>query len=482
MTKEDRKSYIYAVIGIVLMFSGWFIPPIAPITEVGMQLVGIFLGLVWLWSTSGMLWPSLLGIAALILSDYGNMTSVLAASIGNYNVIVAILMMGVFGIIEQYGVNDYIVRWILTRKVINGRPWIFTFIYLFAAFLLATLCNGFATLFLFWSLTYKLAEDLGYKKGDSYISLVLFGIAVFVSLSSPILPFKAWILQIAGIWQSMSGATPFTYMQHLAVVLPVVMVMMVCYILMMRFVFKADISKLADINADYFDATPLPPMNGLQKFLLISIPAFITALFLPSVLPETWAITVALNKLGIPGIAFIMFVIFCIVHYDGKPIVNMKYLAGEKIAWDLPVLLACVMAVSSALTADVTGVKPFLSNVLNPIFGGMSPFVLYVVIMVVCVVLTNIANNGVIALLLLSITFITISGMEPIGNIGVFVTMLAFMSQVAFLIPGSSLWGALLHGNDWLEAGFIYKLAVSVAIMATIVFIIVGWSMSLLVY
>jgi len=146
------------------------------------------------------------------------------------------------------------------------------------------------------------------------------------------------------------------------------------------------------------------------------------------------------------------------------------------------VLLACVMAVSSALTADVTGVKPFLSGVLNPIFGGMSPFVLYVIIMVVCVILTNIANNGVIALLLLSITFITISGMEPISNIGVFVTMLAFMSQVAFLIPGSSLWGALLHGNDWLEAKFIYKLAVAVAVLSTVIFIVVGWPMSLLVY
>lgn len=482
MTSTEKKAYIYALLGIVLMFSGWFIPPIEPITKVGMQLVGIFLGLVWLWSTSGMLWPSFLGIAALILSDYGTMTSVLAASIGNYNVIVAVLMMAIFGIIEQYGVNDYIVRWVLTRKVINGRPWVFTFIYILSALLLATFCNSFATLFLFWSLTYKLAEDLGYKKGDSYINLLLFGIAVFVSFSAPILPFKAWVLQISGIWQSMSGVMPFTYMQHLGVVVPIVLAMLVCYVLLMRFVFKADVSKLAEINADYFNATPLPPMNGLQKFLLLSIPAFIVALFLPSILPKTWAITVMLNKIGIPGIAMIMFVIFCIVQYEGKPIVNVKYLAGEKIAWDLPVLLACVMAISSALTADVTGVKPFLSGVLNPIFGGMSPFVLFVVVMVVCVVLTNLANNGVIALLLLSITFIAISGMEPIGNIGLFVTMLAFMSQVAFLIPGSSLWGALLHGNDWLEATFIYKMAIIVAVLSVVVFIVIGWPMSLILY
>ena len=112
MQRVDKKQYLYSVIGILLVFSGWFLPAREPITEVGMQIIGIFIGLIWLWSTSGMLWPSLLGIAALMISDYGTMTSILAASIGNYNVITCILMMAIFGLIEQYGVNDYIIRYI----------------------------------------------------------------------------------------------------------------------------------------------------------------------------------------------------------------------------------------------------------------------------------------------------------------------------------------------------------------------------------
>jgi len=476
-----KKQYIYAIIGIILMFSGWFIPPVEPITEVGMQIVGIFVGLIWLWSTSGMLWPSLLGIAALIASDFGTMTSVLAASFGNMNVINCILMMAFFGVIEQYGVNGYIIRWILTRKIINGRPWVFTFVYLFTALLLAAVCSPFATLFLFWSLTYKLADDLGYKKGDAYISFLIFGIALCAGLSAPILPFKGWILQIGGIWQSMSGAAAFTYGQHLGVVLPVALTILACYVLLMRFVFRTDVSKLKEINADYFNATPLPPMTGLQKFLLVSIPALIICLFLPGILPKSWALTVLLNKLGVPGIAMIAFSIFCIVHVDGKPIVDMKYLAGEKISWDLPVLLACVMSVSSALTDDMTGVKPFLSALLDPIFGGLSPFALFVVIMLVCVVLTNLANNGVIALLLLSIVYISTASMD-ISNIGIFVSMIAFMSQVAFLIPGSSLYGALLHSNEWIGAPMIYKTTVVVALMSAVIFIVVGWPLSVMLY
>lgn len=480
MQKVDRNQYIHTIIGVILMFSGWFIPPVEPITEVGMQLVGIFVGLIYLWTTSGMLWPSILGIAAMIISDYGTMTSILAASFGHYSVWTSILMMAIFGIIEQYGVNDYIVRWILTRKIINGRPWIFTFIWLFASFFLAVLGGSFAIIFMFWGLTYKLADDLGYKKGDKYISLLLFGIIITVAIASAILPFQPWMLQISGIWQGMSGSAPFSYGQHLALALPIALVFLAGYVLLMRFLFKANVEPLATITTDYFDASPLPPMNGLQKFLLFSIPAFIIALLLPSILPAAWSVTKVFSKLSAAGISLIVFCIFCCVRQDGKSIVDMKFLAGQKIAWDLAFLLACVMCISSALTADVTGVKPFLSGILNPIFGGMSPFVLFAVILGICMILTNFANNGVIALLLLSITYITLNDMH-IPNIGYFVTMLAFASQVAFLIPGSSIYGALLHGNDWLEAKFIYKTTIIVVLLIFVIFLL-GWPLSLMLY
>lgn len=481
MKDANIKQNVYAIIGIVLMFCGWFIPAREPITEVGMQIIGIFVGLVWLWSTCGMLWPSLLGIVALMISDYGTMSSVLAASIGNYNVITCIMMMAIFGLIEQYGVNDYIVRYILTRKVINGRPWLFTFIYLFTCLLLSVLCSPFATLFLFWTLTYKLAEDLGFEKGDTYISFLLFGIAFCAALSAPVLPFKAWVLQIFGIWQGLSGNMPFSYGQHLGVIVPLVILLLLVYVLLMRFAFRVDIGKLAGVNADCFNSNPLPAMSGLQKGLLIFIPVFIFILFLPSILPASNDVAIILNKLGVTGLSIITFVIFCIVRVDGKSIVDLKYLAGNKVSWDLPVLLACVMAVSAALTDDVTGVTPFLHNLLNPIFGDMKPFTLYIVIAIACVFLTNLANNGVIALLLLSVLFITSSG-KDISNIGYFVSTLAFLSQVAFLIPGSSLYGALLHGNEWLNTGFIYKMAVIVAVVAVTLFIIVGWPLSLILY
>ena len=480
MTKIDKKETIYGLIGIAIMFCGWFIPPVEPITEVGMQLLGIFAGLVWLWTFNGMLWPSLLGIVAMMFSDYGNFTTILAASFGNFSVWSAVFMMAVFGVIEQYGINDYIVRWILTRKIINGRPWVFTFIWFFTVWFMSVICSAFPMIFMFWGLTYKLAEDLGYKKGDSYIMMLLFGVIMAAALSSPILPFKSWILQINGIWTSMSGASAFTYGQHLALVIPIALCTIIGYVLLMRFVFKADVKPLANINADMFNQKPLPKMDAIQKFLLWYIPIIILVLFAPNILPKTWKITEMLNSAGVAGLSMLFFVILCLVRKDGKSIVDLRFIAGQKVAWDLAFLLACVMAISSALTNDATGVKPFLAGILNPIFGGMSPFVLFAVVLAVCLVLTNFANNGVIALMLLSIVYITTADMH-IANMGYFVSMLAFASQVALLIPGSSLYGAMIHGNDWVSAGFIYKTTICVVIMTFFIFL-AFWPVSLMIY
>lgn len=479
MTAVDKKQTIYGVIGIIIMFSGWILPAPAPITPVGMQVLMIFLGLVWLWSCCGMLWPSLLGIAALMFSDYGNFTTILAASFGNMSVWSSVFMMGIFGIIEQYGVNDYIVRWVLTRKIINGRPWVFTFVWLFTVFVLSVICSPFPMIFMFWGLTYKLAEDLGYQKGDNYIMMLLFGVIMCAAASAPILPFKAWVLQINGIWTSMSGASAFTYTQHLVVVLGVAVCQILAFMLLMR-LFKANIEPLKNVNTEMFNQKPLPKMDAVQKFLLWMIPIIIFVLFLPNILPKTWQLTKMLNSAGVPGIAITVFALLCLVRKDGKSIVDMKYLSGQKIAWDLAFLLACVMAVSSALTDDVTGVKPFLASILNPIFGELSPFAFFAVLTGICLILTNLANNGVIALLLLSIVFIITANMQ-IGNIGYFVTMLAYASQVAFLIPGSSLYGAMLHGNDWLKPTFIYKMTICISICVFLIFL-AFWPISLMLY
>ena len=61
----EPKLLIHIAITVLLMFFFRFLPAPAPITPYGMAIIGIFFGLVYAWTMSSLIWPSLLSLAAL---------------------------------------------------------------------------------------------------------------------------------------------------------------------------------------------------------------------------------------------------------------------------------------------------------------------------------------------------------------------------------------------------------------------------------
>ena len=122
----DKIVYIHSAVGIAIMLIFSVIPPIEPITSIGMKCVGAFLGMVYLWSTVSSLWPSLLGLLLIALSGYGGVgaagfKTVFLNAFGADTVLVALFSMVLFGTMDEAGCTKYIARWLLTRKIINGR-------------------------------------------------------------------------------------------------------------------------------------------------------------------------------------------------------------------------------------------------------------------------------------------------------------------------------------------------------------------------
>ena len=61
----DALYIINSIITILLLFGFGHLPAPDPITPMGMQILGVFLGLLWGWTTVDMIWPSILGLIAL---------------------------------------------------------------------------------------------------------------------------------------------------------------------------------------------------------------------------------------------------------------------------------------------------------------------------------------------------------------------------------------------------------------------------------
>ena len=123
---KDSMYYVHCAIGVLLMFCFRFLPAPEPITGLGMQTLGVFIGLIYMWSFVDTLWPSILGLVALALTDYGTIYSVCMNSFGNSTAVMLFLFLGIVVVIEQSGLATWLANKFLGIKAFNGKPWLFT--------------------------------------------------------------------------------------------------------------------------------------------------------------------------------------------------------------------------------------------------------------------------------------------------------------------------------------------------------------------
>lgn len=63
--KIDYFYVVNSIISLIIMFGFGYLEPFGAITPNGMRILGIFLSLIYGWTTVGTLWPSMIGILAM---------------------------------------------------------------------------------------------------------------------------------------------------------------------------------------------------------------------------------------------------------------------------------------------------------------------------------------------------------------------------------------------------------------------------------
>ncbi len=471
--KKSLVTPICTALGILITFGFGYLPPIEPITPMGMQVLGIFLGMIFLWSFVSILWPSILGIVALGISDYAPMRKVLTLSFGDSVPILVLFAMLLFGAIQHAGVTRYISRWFLTRRIINGKPVMFSFIFLYATYVLAALSGNVLPIILFmWAIISSVLQDAGYKKGEKYASLMIIG-TLFAAISGQAAkPFTGSALMILGSFEKAAKA-PIDYLPYMLFGFIMSTLCIVAYCLAIKFIFRPDMGKIAGINIEQFKKEALPPMSIQQKILFASLFGYLGLVLLPSLLPKTLPIISIINKAGPVGVVMLFVVGLTMVHIQGKPILNFKEIAGKYLVWDVFFLVCMAMAISSALTGEGTGITDFLTNMLHPVFGGHSPTLFFFIVLVSSVIITQFANNGVMGVLLMPVlkVFCDQSG----SSFPALATLLVFGLHIALLTPAASPYAAVLYGNkEWLTQRDILRYGVAILVLCLFLFSAVG--------
>ncbi|MEE0510048.1 MAG: aryl-sulfate sulfotransferase [Peptococcaceae bacterium] len=96
------------------MFGFGQLSPIGAITPLGMKILGIFIALIYCWSTVGIIWPSLIGILAVGFTGYDTVNDAIKNAMGNDTVWQLFFIMAMLVPIEAEGVANHISKFILT--------------------------------------------------------------------------------------------------------------------------------------------------------------------------------------------------------------------------------------------------------------------------------------------------------------------------------------------------------------------------------
>lgn len=448
--KRKTAPCVHTLVMIVLMLMGQFVPTIGSIQPLGMQVIFIFAGIIYGWSTLGMITPSLLGIFFIGLLEGNTMVTTLATAFGDRIALCLLFFLIFSALIDQVGLSKYIANWCVSRKLVAGRPWGIAVMFCLAAGIISATVNLFAAMILMWGIFYSFCEEVQIKPQDPYAAIVLIGIIYSASLCGGLFPFMGGSLIVIGQQLAFTGADvnflKFTMMQLVMAIISAVL-----FFAAAKFIFKPDTSFMKNYKPVSNEALT---MSRDQKFVLALLVLTVFILFAPGFLPAAWPLVIWLKALDI-AIVPAMMVVFYYVYKSGREDKVSFETLMAKVNWDLIFMFATVAVLSKAFIREDAGLMLFLNESLSGLFNGMSPFIFVATIITIASITTQFANNIAIILVFSPIMygFALQLGVDPF----VITVISAFALNQAFATPAASGPAAMIFSNKkWVPTKMAY--------------------------
>lgn len=488
--KKMDLYYVHVLIGLAIMAIFWVLPPMAPITPMGMKCVGAFLGMVYLWSAIEALWPSLLGLFMLGISGYGmaegmtplaGFNNVWLNAVGVNTVLLTLFAMVLFGALDEAGDTMYIAKWFLTKKIFKGRPYVFLAIFYTTCFALSTLVTPITSLIILWPIALRLMQTLNIERCDTIWRYFFVGMFLVSTLGQPFFPFLGAQLvpvsAFAGMTAQMGNPMEIPMLQYMAVNLIMTALIMAVYLIILKFILRVDVSKLRAVDPAQIEVQmPLPKMNFQQKAYLWMVPCYLIMLLVPSFFKGN-PVADFLNMLGPMGTTIAWVIVFIVIRWNGKPLLDFKEVAYKQFNWGIFFMIAAAVYAANSLSNPATGVSDWLVQALRPILGGQPEMVFVAIMFTVALIITNFANNAAMAVVLMPVV-LNFSAELNISPIPVAMGVI-LMVFVAMLTPAASPHAGMMHGRkDIYSTKDILSIGFPMCAITLLMYIFIGYPLT----
>lgn len=474
---KDTKSTIFLMISLFFMFVfGRIVPAWNPVTQEGVQVIGIFIGILILMVTGeGMLMPGLLALVALIISDYSTTANLINSLLGNPTSLMLISITPVAWALTASGTGLVLAKKLLTSKLAKSNPIAFTMCLLLGFFLSGQFIQPTSCVLLGFPLIDNITDVMGYKREDDYSRFLILGVYATLIPTTAVMPQKIITVSIVAAFNTamtqVAGYT-WSYGTHVIVALLALVIADILYPLCMKFLFRVDFSKFRS-----FDITKVEGMTKADctftKVQRVFIGAFSLGIIYSlstALLPSSWPIIKFLADISLPVWWFIILIILSLVRVDGKKILDMEQTFKNGILWQLVIGVSVLALIGSGLSSADTGIQEWLAIVLKPLFGQMSWPMFVFVAVTVSVVITNFMSDTVAGVLVATFMSVFAAGYIAQGiNVGVITAAIAVGSMTGYLTGAAHVSTPILLGREsmstkWLMTKGLFPMVLCIVV------------------
>lgn len=446
------------------------------ITPIGMTVISLFIGVVYLWTVVDTLWPSFIGVLLLGMSDYAPMAKVLAQFMGNPMVVMIFFLLIFAAVLIKSRLSTYLARWFMTHRAVQGRPWLFTAAILVATYLVAFFEQTSAC-FLMWPVLYIIFDYVGFKKGDLYVSLMIVNTMMMALLSFCTDPVKGGAFYLLSNMQSLAITSPELHVRPLnlasylgfSVIISAVCILAMLFV--MRFVFKVDVGPLKRIKPEILEQEKLPPMSIQQKIIVALFLLYALWLLLPGIIGRDNVLGAFMAQNAFGGSLMVVFIV-SFLQIGGKPVANIVD-ACPVFAWRTFFLIATAFLLGGTITGPETNVTLFMEYLLRDHLSGLGGFSLTVAMILIGIVVTNFCNSVVAGLVLTPVllAICNVFGINP----GPIMACFFFVVLFAAATPAASPFAAILFDNSaWVSKKDVVLHALIASGIVVCVLIVLG--------
>ncbi|MDY4196356.1 MAG: SLC13 family permease [Peptoniphilaceae bacterium] len=469
-----KTALCLAVMGIF-----WILPAPAPITPMGMQVIGIFIGTVLLLSLVDTIWPVFFSFLMLSLTGVMSLNDILKGSVGNWIFSFVVASMIMTNALNESGFTTRLTIKILSMKAAKKSPWFFTFIYFGICFLVGAFMDQVPATAFFLAFTGEILEKIGYDSKSRYANVLIMGAVFAVNLGGAATPISHSLVILGlGIFEQAAGYS-INLFDYMIYAVPTTLALFAFLCLIVRFVIKPDVSKVKDLDISKF-TQEVKPMQLREKAIagifFATVVLWIAPGLLQTILAGDNPLLVFMKKFSITFWAFLAVILLAVIRINDKPLINLKEQMNSKIPWATIFFISIGVLLGSAVSAEGVGLNEYVVANLTPIIEKAPTLVVVFLFALGSCVLTNFSSN-VSTITIMTGVAMSVSLASNTLNPAALAITTTMGGCLAFVLPSSFAPIAMLHADPHSDSKMVIRYGIVMVLASGIAACLIGYQL-----